>query len=180
MFPPAEETPRIKAAVALVWAGQRIIMAGRIAARLKEIGIALPTPALPQGSYVPWVRSGALLFISGQITMGNNGLEYLGTVGRNINVEDARRAARLAALNVIAQAATALDGDLDRVARVVKVTGFVNATPEFTQHPEVVDGASDLFAEVFGEAGRHARAAVGVSSLPRNVAVEIEAVFEVA
>jgi len=155
-------------------------MAGRIAARLKDIGITLPTPAVPQGSYVPWVRSGALLFISGQITVGISGLEYLGTVGRDINVEDARRAARLAALNVIAQAATALDGDLDRVVRVVKVTGFVNATPEFAQHPEVVNGASDLFAEIFGEAGRHARAAVGVSSLPRNVAVEIEALFEIA
>lgn len=155
-------------------------MIGRIAARLKELGIALPAPAIPQGAYVPWVRSGALLFISGQITMGSKGLEYLGALGRNINLEDGRRAARLAGLNVIAQAASALDGDLDRITRVVKVTGFVNAAPEFTQHPEVVNGASDLFAEIFGEAGRHARAAVGVSSLPRNVAVEIEAVFEVA
>jgi len=155
-------------------------MSGRIAARLKDLGIDLPTPASPQGSYVPWVRTGALLFISGQITMGANGLEYVGIVGADINLEDAKRAARLAGLNVIAQAAMALDGDLDRVVRVVKVTGFVNAAPGFTQHPEVVNGASDLFAEIFGEAGRHARAAVGASSLPRNVAVEIEAVFEVA
>ena len=155
-------------------------MTGRIIARLKELGITLPTPASPQGSYVPWVRTGALLFISGQITMGAKGLEYVGIVGTDINLEDARRAARLAGLNVIAQAAMALDGDLDRVKRVVKVTGFVNAAPGFTQHPEVVNGASDLFVEVFGEAGRHARAAVGTSSLPRNVAVEIEAVFEVA
>jgi len=142
--------------------------------------MTLPTPAIPQGSYVPWVRTGALLFISGQITLGAKGLEYVGIVGADINLEDARRAARLAGLNVIAQAAMALDGDLDRVKRVVKVTGFVNAAPGFTQHPEVVNGASDLFVEVFGEAGRHARAAVGTSSLPRNVAVEIEAVFEVA
>ena len=155
-------------------------MSGRIAARLKELGIALPTPAPPQGSYVPWVKSGALLFISGQITLGPQGLAYVGTVGKDIDLEDAKRAARLAAINVIAQAASALDGDLDRVTRVVKVTGFVNAAPGFTQHPEVVNGASDLFAEVFGEAGRHARAAVGASSLPRNVAVEIEAIFEVA
>jgi len=155
-------------------------MSGRIAARLMELGIALPTPAAPQGAYVPWVRSGALLFISGQITLGPDGLEYVGTVGREITLDDARRAARLAGLNVVAQAASALDGDLDRVRRVVKVTGFVNAAPGFTQHPEVVNGASDLFAEIFGEAGRHARAAVGVSSLPRNVAVEIEAIFEVA
>jgi len=151
-----------------------------IAARLKDLGIALPVPAIPQGAYVPWVRSGTLLFISGQITMGSNGLEYLGTLGRDITIEDGRRAAHLAALNVIAQAASALDGDLDRITRVVKVTGFVNAAPEFTQHPEVINGASDLFAEVFGEAGRHARSAVGVSSLPRNVAVEVEAIFEVA
>lgn len=155
-------------------------MNGRITARLKELGIKLPTPAIPQGSYVPWVRTGALLFISGQITMGANGLEYVGIVGADINLEDAKRAARLAGLNVIAQAAMALDGDLDRVKRVVKVTGFVNAAPGFTQHPEIVNGASDLFVEVFGEVGLHARAAVGASSLPRNVAVEIEAVFEVA
>jgi enamine deaminase RidA (YjgF/YER057c/UK114 family) len=155
-------------------------MSGRIAAKLKELGIALPVAAPPQGAYVPWVKSGALLFISGQITMGVNGLEYVGTVGREINLEDAKAAARLAAINVIAQAAAALDGDLDRVTRVVKVTGFVNAAPGFAQHPEVVNGASELFAEIFGDAGRHARAAVGVSSLPRNVAVEIEAIFEVA
>jgi enamine deaminase RidA (YjgF/YER057c/UK114 family) len=140
----------------------------------------LPAPAIPQGSYVPWVRTGALLFISGQITMGAEGLEYVGIVGEDINLQDAKRAARLAGLNVIAQAAMALDGDLDRVRRVVKVTGFINAAPGFTQHPEVVNGASDLFVEVFGEAGLHARAAVGTSSLPRNVAVEIEAIFEVA
>ena len=155
-------------------------MNGRIAARLKDLGVTLPTPAIPQGSYVPWVRTGALLFISGQITMGAKGLEYVGIVGEDINLEDAKRGARLAGLNVIAQAAMALDGDLDRVRRVVKVTGFVNAAPGFTQHPEVVNGASDLFVEVFGEAGLHARAAVGTSSLPRNVAVEIEAIFEVA
>ena len=155
-------------------------MSGRIAAKLKELGIALPVPAAPQGAYVPWVRSGVLLFISGQITMGVEGLEYVGTVGQEINLEVARRAARLAAINVIAQASSALDGDLDRVRRVVKVTGFINAVAGFTQHPEVINGASELFAEIFGEAGRHARAAVGASSLPRNVAVEIEAIFEVA
>ena len=155
-------------------------MTGRIAARLRELAITLPLAAVPQGAYVPWVKSGALLFISGQITMGVEGLEYVGTVGREINLEVARRAARLAAINVIAQASSALDGDLDRVLRVVKVTGFVNAIPGFTQHPEVVNGASELFVEIFGDAGRHARAAVGVSSLPRNVAVEIEGTFEVA
>jgi enamine deaminase RidA (YjgF/YER057c/UK114 family) len=155
-------------------------MSGNISARLKALGITLPVPAPPQGAYVPWIKSGALLFISGQITMGLEGLEYVGTVGQDINVEVARRAARLAAINVIAQASSALDGDLDRVRRVMKVTGFVNAAPGFTQHPEVINGASELFVEIFGDAGRHARAAVGASSLPRNVAVEIEAIFEVA
>jgi enamine deaminase RidA (YjgF/YER057c/UK114 family) len=155
-------------------------MTGRVATKLRELGIELPNPAPPQGAYVPYVRTGALLFISGQITAGANGLEYVGTVGKEINLDDAKRAARLAATNVIAQVSRALDGDLDRVKRVVKVTGFVNAVPGFTQHPEVINGASELFAELFGEAGRHARAAVGASSLPRNVAVEVEAIIEVA
>src|SRR5258708_38502871 len=148
-------------------------MNGRIGARLKDLGMTLPTPAIPQGSYVPWVRTGALLFISGQITLGAKGLEYVGIVGTDINLEDARRAARLAGLNVIAQAAMALDGDLDRVKRVVKVTGFVNATPGFTQHPEVVNGASHLFVQEFGEAGRPPDAALGTSSLPRHLAARI-------
>jgi enamine deaminase RidA (YjgF/YER057c/UK114 family) len=155
-------------------------MTGRISQKLQELGITLPTPAMPQGAYVPWVRTGSLLFISGQITMGANGLEYLGRVGENVSLDEGKRAARLCGLNIVAQVAAALGGDLDRVKRVVKLTGFVNAVPGFAQHPEVVNGASDLMAEIFGEAGRHARAAVGVSSLPRNVAVEVEAVFEVA
>jgi len=155
-------------------------MSGRIATRLRTLGINLPAAASPQGAYVPWVKSGSLLFVSGQITMGPNGLEYVGTVGKEINVEEAKQAARLAALNIIAQAASALDGDLHRVTRVVKLTGFVNAAPGFGQHPEVVNGASELFVEIFGECGRHSRAAVGVASLPRNVAVEIEAVLEFA
>ncbi|HYM17324.1 MAG TPA: RidA family protein [Micropepsaceae bacterium] len=155
-------------------------MSGRIEARLGELNIALPTPAPAQGSYVPWVRAGSLLFVSGQVTHGSNGLEYVGALGREFGVEEGKAAARLAALNVIAQAKSALDGDLDRVSRVVKVTGFVNAVPGFAQHPEVVNGASDLFTQIFGDKGRHARAAVGCSSLPRNVAVEIEATFEIA
>jgi enamine deaminase RidA (YjgF/YER057c/UK114 family) len=155
-------------------------MSGRIDARLKQLNLTLPLPAQAQGAYVPWVRAGSLLFISGQITIGPNGLEYVGALGREFGIEEGKAAARLAALNVIAQARSALDGDLDRVNQVVKVTGFVNAMPAFTQHPEVVNGASDLFTELFGDRGRHARAAVGCSSLPRNVAVEIEAIFEIA
>src|SRR5258706_3534118 len=149
-------------------------MSGRIAARLKDLGIILPIPAIPQGSYVPWVRTGALLFISGQITMGPKGLEYVGIVGHDINLDEAKRAARLCGLNVIAQAAVALDGDLDRVRRVVKVTGFVNAVAGFSQHPEIVDGASDLFARVFGNAGLHAAAAISASSVPGDIAGQLE------
>lgn len=155
-------------------------MTGRIVSRLNELGLTLPKPASPLANYVPYVKSGALLFISGQLAMGANGLEYPGTVGKEVSVEDGKRAARLAALNVIAQASAALDGNLDRVTRVVKVTGWVNSGAGFTQHPDVVNGASDLFVEVFGDAGRHARAAVGASSLPRNSAVEVDAVFEIA
>ncbi len=155
-------------------------MSGRIIARLHELGLTLPKPASPLANYVPYVKSGKLLFVSGQLALGPNGLEYAGTVGDGVTVEEGKRAARLAALNVIAQAAAALDGDLDRVSRVVKVTGWVNSSAGFTQHPEIVNGASDLFVEVFGDAGRHARAAVGASSLPKNSAVEIDAVIEIA
>lgn len=154
-------------------------MAGTIDDRLKQIGIELPTPPAPVASYVPYVRTGNLVFISGQVTLGPNGLEYVGVVGDTIDMDDAKKAARLCAVNVIAQLKAALGGRLDRVRQCVKVTGFVNAIPGFGNHPEVVNGASDLFVEVFGEAGRHARAAVGAGSLPRGVAVEVEAIFEV-
>ncbi len=152
---------------------------GRIDAKLKELGIELPSPPAPVASYVPYVRTGNLVFISGQVTLGRNGLEYVGVVGQDVSLEEGQAAARLCAINVIAQLKAALDGDLDRVKRCVKVTGFVNAIPRFTDHPEVINGASNLFGEVFGDAGRHARAAVGAGSLPRNVAVEVEAIFEV-
>jgi enamine deaminase RidA (YjgF/YER057c/UK114 family) len=154
---------------------------GRIESRLRDLGITLPQAAVPVANYVPWVRTGSLIFISGQITLGaDKALQYVGTVGKELSIEDGRAAARLAAVNVLAFLSAALEGDLDRVTRVVKISGFVNAVPGFTQHPEVVNGASDLFVEVFGDVGRHARAAVGAGSLPRNVAVEVEAIFEVA
>jgi len=154
-------------------------MAGRVSARLKELGIVLPKPTPVQGSYVPWVKSATFLFVSGQITIGPNGLEYAGALGADLNVDFGRKAARLAAINVLAQAADALEGDLDRVTRVIKVTGYVASTPNFHQHPEVINGASELFVDVFGELGRHARAAVGVSSLPRGSSVEVEAIFAI-
>ena len=153
-------------------------MAGKIETRLKELGLELPTPPAPVASYVPYVVSGKQVFISGQVTMDNGALKYVGQVGKDVTLDDGKAAARLCAINVLAQAKAACGGDLDRIARCVKVTVFVNAVPGFTQHPEVANGASDLFVEVLGDAGRHARAAVGAGSLPRNVATEVEAVFE--
>ncbi len=155
-------------------------MPGRIDGRLRALGIDLPTPPAPVASYVPFVAAGNLVFISGQVTSAPEGLKYVGAVGKDLSLEDGRAAARLCAINVLAQLKTALDGDLDRVKRCVKLGVFVNAVPGFTQHPEVANGASDLIVEIFGEPGRHARAAVGAGSLPRNVAAEVEAIFEIA
>lgn len=155
-------------------------MSGKIDARLRELDITLPTPPAPVASYVPYVVSGKLVFISGQITLENGQLNYVGTVGQDLTVEDGKAAARLCAINLIAQLKAACAGDLDRVQRCVRLGVFVNAVAGFGQHPEIANGASDLMLEVFGEAGKHARAAVGAGSLPRNVAVEVEAVFELA
>jgi len=155
-------------------------MPGLIDQRLRELGIDLPSPPAPVASYVPYVTAGNLVFISGQVTLASDGLKYLGVVGKDLSLEDGRAAARLCGINVLAQLKTAVGGNLDRVHRCVKLGVFVNAAPEFTQHPEVANGASDLIQEVFGDAGRHARAAVGAGSLPRNVAVEVEAIFEIA
>jgi enamine deaminase RidA (YjgF/YER057c/UK114 family) len=155
-------------------------MTGMIDKRLAELGIELPSPPAPVASYVPYVTTGNLVFISGQVTLADGGLKYVGVVGKDLSLEDGRAAARLCAINVLAQLKTAVGGNLDRVRRCVRLGVFVNAAPEVTQHPEVANGASDLIQEVFGDAGRHARAAVGAGSLPRNVAVEVEAVFEIA
>jgi enamine deaminase RidA (YjgF/YER057c/UK114 family) len=153
-------------------------MTGRIEARLQELGITLPVPPAPVASYVPTVRSGNLLFVSGQIPAAPDGLKFVGIVGKDISVEDGKAAARLCAINLLAQVQAACG--LDHVKRCVKLSVFVNAVPGFTQHPEIANGASDLMVEVFGEAGKHARAAMGAGSLPRNVAVELEAIFEIA
>ena len=154
-------------------------MTGRIDAKLKDLGITLPKAAAPVANYVPYVISGHMVFISGQVTVGPNGLEYVGIVGKEISVEQGQAAARLCALNLVAQLREACGGNLDRVKRCVKLTAFVNAVPGFDKHPEVANGASNLMVEVFGDAGKHARAAVGAGSLPRNVAVEVDAVFEI-
>ncbi len=155
-------------------------MAGKIDAKLAELGITLPSPPAPVASYVPYVISDKMVFTSGQITVAPEGIKYVGIVGKDISLEDGKAAARLCAINVLAQVKAACDGDLDKVRRCVKVGVFVNAVPGFTQHPEVANGASDFFVEVLGDAGKHARAAVGAGSLPRNVACEVEAIFELA
>ena len=155
-------------------------MPGKIDARLKELGITLPTPATPVANYVPFVRTGNLVVVSGQVTYQDGKLQYIGKLGREYGIEDGQKAARLCALNIIAHVKNACGGDLDKVKRCVRVGGFVNAVPDFTDQPKVVNGASDLIVQVFGEAGKHARAAVGVGSLPAGVAVEVEAMFEVA
>ncbi|MGH6620325.1 MAG: RidA family protein [Alphaproteobacteria bacterium] len=152
-------------------------MTGRIDARLEQLGIALPAAAAPVANYVPFAITGNQLWIAGQITFWDGKVKYVGKVGADLSLEEGADAARVCALNIIAQAKAALD-DLDRVVRVVKLGGFVNAGPDFTDHPKVINGASDLIVEVFGDAGRHARLAVGVSGLPLNSAVEVDAVIE--
>ena len=155
-------------------------MAGKIDARLKELGITLPEAPMPAANYVPFVRSGNLVFIAGQIPMEGGKPQFIGKLGREFKIEDGQKAARLCALNVIAQVRAALGGDLDKVRRCVRVGGFVNGTPDFLDQPQVINGASDVIVQIFGDAGKHARAAVGVASLPRGVATEVEAIFEVA
>lgn len=154
-------------------------MTGKIEARLNELGITLPKAAAPVANYVPYVVTGSLVFISGQGPMGPNGPEFKGKVGRDLDVEEGRKAARLTALNVIAQLKEAVGGDLDRVKRCVKLLGFVNSTPDFIQQPAVINGASDVMVEIFGDAGRHARSAVSAPSLPVDITVEVEAIFEI-
>jgi enamine deaminase RidA (YjgF/YER057c/UK114 family) len=149
------------------------------AARLSALGLALPPAAAPVANYVPFARTGQLLFVSGQLPMGVGGIDpaHKGKLGSGVSVEDGQAAARQAALNVLAQAAAAVD-DLARL-RTVRIGGYVNCAPDFGQVPQVVNGASDLFAAVLGERGKHARFAVGVAQLPLDAAVEVEAIFEI-
>ena len=153
-------------------------MSGPITTRLAELGIELPEPAAPAANYIPFVVTENLIFVSGQITVWNGELRHIGRLGENIDIDEGYQAARLCGLNLIAQAKAAAQGDLDKIKRVVKLGGFVNSTPDFTDHPKVINGTSDLMAEVFGEGGKHARFAVGAPTLPLGVAVEVDGVFE--
>jgi enamine deaminase RidA (YjgF/YER057c/UK114 family) len=154
------------------------MMASAIEARLAELGIQLPEPQLPTvAKILPALVVERTLYVSGQVTTWNGELRYIGKVGREFDLDEGRAAARLSALNVLAQAKHALDGDLDRIARVINLRGFVNAMPDFTAIPAVVNGASELMIDLFGEQGRHTRTAVGVAVMPFDVAIEVEAVF---
>jgi enamine deaminase RidA (YjgF/YER057c/UK114 family) len=146
--------------------------------RLAELGLKLPEAPQPVANYVPFLLSGDLLFISGQISKDGTGRVLTGTLGAGVTVEDGQEAARQCALNLLAQAKAAL-GDLNRVIQVLRLTGFVASTPDFTDQPKIINGASDLLVSVLGEAGRHTRSAVGVASLPLNACVEIDAIFKI-
>lgn len=152
---------------------------GQIDNRLKELGITLPEAAAPVANYVGFVRTGNLVFTAGQVPIRDGKFEYQGIVGKDISEEDAASAARLCAINLLSQLKAACNGDLDKVVRCVKLVGFVNAIAGFGGHPAVINGASDLMVEVFGDKGKHARSAVGAGSLPLNVAVEVEGIFEI-
>ena len=154
-------------------------MTPRVEARLQELGIELPEPSAPGANYVPFVRTGDLIYLTGQLAQWNGERRFVGKLGREFGVAEGQQAARLCGLNLIAHLRAALEGNLDRVVRTVRLAGYVNSTPDFTAQSQVVNGASDLFVEVFREAGRHTRMAVGVSALPYDVAVEVEGVFEV-
>lgn len=155
-------------------------MAGDIERRLRERGIELPAAPPPAANYVPFTVAGPLVYCAGQLPMWNGELRYRGRVGETVSVEEGQAAARLCGLNLVAQVKAACGGDLDRVVSVVRLGVFVNSTSSFTDQPRVANGASDLMAEVFGEAGRHARSAVGVNVLPLGVSVEVDGIFEIA
>ncbi len=155
-------------------------MAGEIDARLKDAGIDLPSAPSPQGNYVPYVVSGNLVFLAGQVALVEGDLKFAGRVGRDVSLGDAQQSARLCAINLITQLRTACGGDLDRVVRCVKVGGFVACSEDYADQPKVINGASDVLVEVFGDKGRHARFAVGAPALPLGASVEVDAVFEIA
>lgn len=155
-------------------------MSDAIEQRLKELGIALPQAAAPAANYVPYIISGNLLYLSGQLPIENGKVAIIGHLGKEVDVAAGSRAAELCAINILAQAKAALGGDLGRIRRIIKLNGFVASTPEFVEQHLVINGASNLLANVLGDAGKHARAAVGMAALPLNAAVEIDAIMEIA
>ncbi|MFS8110895.1 RidA family protein [Rhizobium jaguaris] len=155
-------------------------MSDAIEGRLKELGIVLPQAAAPAANYVPYVISGNLLYLSGQLPMENGRLAITGLLGRDVDVAGGQRAAELCAINILAQAKAALGGDLGRIKRIIKLNGFVASVPEFVEQHLVINGASNLLANILGDTGKHARAAVGMAALPLNAAVEIDAIMEIA
>jgi enamine deaminase RidA (YjgF/YER057c/UK114 family) len=146
--------------------------------RLRELGIVLPEPSVPRFNYIPFTVSGKTVYVAGQVPMQDGKPAFIGKLGQNTSVEQGYDAARLCALAIIAHVKTACGGDLDRVARFLRVGGFVNSTPDFVDAPKCINGASDVIVQIFGEAGKHARTAVSVASLPMGVAVEVEAIVE--
>ena len=153
-------------------------MTQSISDRLNELGITLPDAPAPAANYVPFIQTGKLLFISGQVPMVNGAILLTGKVGADVSVETAQQQARICAINILAQINAATGGDLSQVKQIVKLGGFVACADDFTNQPEVINGASDLMADLFGSAGQHARFAVGTNALPRGVCVEIDAVVE--
>lgn len=154
-------------------------MPGNIAERLKNLGVELPQPPKPVASYIGFVRHGDLVFVSGQVPLVDGKLACTGIVGRDVTTEAAADAARVCAINILAQMAVACDGDLQRVERCVRLGGFVASAPDYFDHPKVINGASDFIGEVLGEKGAHARAAVGVAALPMNASVEVDGIFAI-
>jgi len=153
-------------------------MAQKVEKNLQKLGIELPTAPSPAANYVPYVIVGKFLYVSGQISQDKNGL-IIGKLGEDLNVEEGANAAKSCALSLLAQVKAACKGDLDRLVRVIKLTGFVNSVAEFTEQPQVVNGASNILVEILGESGKHSRSAVSAASLPLGVAVEIEGIFEI-
>jgi enamine deaminase RidA (YjgF/YER057c/UK114 family) len=155
-------------------------MAGRVDARLFELGIELPQPAASVANYVPYVISGNLVFVSGQITFVQGKVQFVGKVGADLSTARGQEAARVCGLNIIAQLKAACAGDLDRVVRIIKLGGFINSAPQFMEQPAVMNGASDLMVDVFGDKGRHTRTGVSAVALPFGAACQIDAVVEIA
>lgn len=155
-------------------------MISRIETKLQEMGLSLPSAAAPAANYVPWTISGKIVHVSGQLPMRDGKVGVLGKLGQDVDIEAGQEAARLCALNLLAQLKAACGGDLEKATRCLRLGGFVNAAPDFTDHPKVINGASDLIVAVMGDGGRHARFAVGVAGLPFGAAVEVDATFELA